>query len=46
MTDLGTLGGDYSGAFGINDRGQVVGAAQNADNRGLHAFITGPDGEA
>lgn len=25
ITDLGTLGGDVSGAYGINDQGQVVG---------------------
>jgi probable HAF family extracellular repeat protein len=43
MTDLGTLGGDFSGARGINDAGQVVGVS--ATDAGLtHVFITGPDG--
>jgi probable HAF family extracellular repeat protein len=37
-TDIGTLGGSYSVAQGINDAGQVVGRS------GDHAFITGPDG--
>lgn len=30
MVDLGTLGGGQSWAMGINDRGQVVGAALTA----------------
>lgn len=38
MTDLGTLGGDWAVAFGINDRGQVVGGSFTADG-GLHGFL-------
>lgn len=41
MTDLGTLGGDYSEASGINDSGQVVGWSKIADGDD-HAFITPP----
>src|SRR5262249_23693630 len=37
MVDLGTLGGDDSEAWGINDLGQVVGDAQL--DRGYSAFI-------
>ena len=33
VTDLGTLGGQASMALGINDAGQVVGAAQDAAGR-------------
>jgi probable HAF family extracellular repeat protein len=44
MTDLGTLGGNYSTARGINDVGQVVGSSFTADNGQVHVFITGPDG--
>ena len=43
LTSLGTLGGSYSIATGINDAGQVVGYSDTAT--GLqHAFITGPNG--
>jgi len=42
MTDLGSLGGspayDYSGAYGVNDAGQVVGWSANA-TEDLHAFL-------
>jgi probable HAF family extracellular repeat protein len=37
-TDLGTLGGIYSAAAGINDQGQVVGYSLLA-NSTSHAFL-------
>ncbi len=43
-TALGTLGGYFSLAYGINDAGQAVGRSYTAANREHHAFITGPDG--
>ena len=42
VTDLGTLGGDASAAYGINDKGQVVGwASTNAAGAEptIHAFL-------
>jgi probable HAF family extracellular repeat protein len=39
LTDLGTLGGTQSYAYGINTAGQVVGWATNIDNVYQHAFV-------
>jgi probable HAF family extracellular repeat protein len=41
ITDLGTLGGDFSLAFGVNDVGQVVGDSAIADHNPFHAFLYG-----
>lgn len=41
--DLGTLGGEWSSADIINDRGQVAGISQTADGE-QHAFLAGPGG--
>jgi probable HAF family extracellular repeat protein len=38
MTDLGDLGGGYSTARGINDRGQVVGGSRTAGGE-WNAFL-------
>ncbi|MDN5753501.1 MAG: hypothetical protein L0H15_09500 [Nitrosospira sp.] len=43
VTYLGTLGGSYTYARGINDSGQVVGWSDTTGGD-PHAFITGPDG--
>ena len=41
MTDLGTLGGDYSVAYGLNDRGQIVGrsSVEPGNPYVYHAFL-------
>lgn len=39
LTDLGTLGGNYSYAQGINDAGQVVGIANTANDAAARAFV-------
>ncbi|MEW5803064.1 MAG: hypothetical protein AB1847_13270 [bacterium] len=41
MVDLGTLGGAYSEAYGINDAGQIVGRAQ-ASSGEYHAVLWNP----
>src|SRR5262249_12204264 len=42
MIDLGTLGGTYSYAQGINDLGQVVGYAAVPGDVSSHAFLVTP----
>src|SRR5947207_905077 len=38
VVDLGTLGGRFSGATSVNDRGQIVGRSENAAGE-WHAFL-------
>jgi uncharacterized membrane protein len=37
--DLGTLGGDFSLAFDINDRGEITGSALTESDENNHATI-------
>ena len=39
VTDLGTLGGTFGRAWGINNNGSVVGFATLAGDTALHAFV-------
>ncbi len=39
LTDLGTLGGTFSQAFGVNDKGWVVGFATTERDLSVHAFL-------
>jgi len=39
LTDLGTLGGTFSQAYGVNDKGWVVGYSSTEGDSALHAFL-------
>src|SRR5437870_351738 len=39
VVDLGTLGGSFSDAFGVNNRGEVVGFSTVSGDVSLHAFL-------
>ena len=39
ITNLGTLGGNLSTAYGLNNRGQVVGSSAIANSTTQHAFL-------
>ena len=43
LTDLGTLGGNFSVGLGVNASGQVVGLSTRASGDD-HAFLSGPNG--
>lgn len=44
IVSLGTLGGDESDAYAINNSGQVTGIYRPTDSANLRTFITGPNG--
>ncbi len=39
ITDLGSLGGDFSAAVAINERGQVIGVSVPGGRASVHAFL-------
>jgi probable HAF family extracellular repeat protein len=39
MVDLGTFGGTFSTAYGVNNQGQVIGYANVADDAAAHGFV-------
>jgi len=39
MTEMGTLGGDWSQAYAVNESGQITGTAYTAGNAANHAFL-------
>lgn len=39
MTDLGTLGGTFGGALGLNSRGQVIGVSNLAGDQAVDPFL-------
>jgi probable HAF family extracellular repeat protein len=39
VTDLGTLGGNFSTGFGINASGKAVGASYTSGNSAYHAYV-------
>lgn len=43
MIDLGTLGGKYSEAYGINNNGQIVGESETFSQNEFHAFVITPE---
>ena len=43
MIDLGTLGGSFSEAAGINDAGQIVGRSYLRNNQSSRAFLLTPE---
>jgi probable HAF family extracellular repeat protein len=42
-TDLGNLGGTFNVPAGVNDRGEVAGAAQSSEDGNIHAFLWSKD---
>ena len=45
MTDLGTLGGSFSRAFGLNNQGQILGESDTASRRASRHSLAGRQGD-